>query len=144
MSPWAAPMFPIPKKDGSIRLVVDYRRLNQVTEADPYSMPRIEVLPELMGHPRLFTTLDLWKGYYQVPVDPAHRIKTAFVTQFGKFQFTVMPFGLKNVPATFQWLMDTILHKVTEFAVWYIDDICIFSCTWDDHLSHFDVILTKL
>ena len=144
LSPWAAPMFPIPKKDGSIRLVVDYRRLNQVTEADPYSMPRIEVLLELMGHACLFTTLDLRKGYYQVPVDPAHRTKTAFVTQFGKFQFTVMPFGLKNAPATFQRLMDTILHNATEFAVWYIDDICIFSCTWDDHLSHLDVILTKL
>ena len=72
MSPWAAPMLPIPKKDGSIRLAIDYRWLNQVTEADPYSMPKIEVLLKQMGHAHLFTTLDLWKGYYQVPVDPAH------------------------------------------------------------------------
>ena len=63
MSPWAAPMFPIPKKDGSIRLAIDYRWLNQVTEADPYSMPRIEVLLEQMVHAHLFTTQDLRKGY---------------------------------------------------------------------------------
>ena len=75
-SPWAAPMFPIPKKDGSIHLVVHYRRLNQVTEADPYTMPRVEVLLEQMGHAHLFTTLDLRKGYYQVP-DPVHVPKTA-------------------------------------------------------------------
>ena len=134
----------IPKKDGSIRHVVDNRRLNQVTEADPYTMPRVEVLLEQMGHAHLFTTLDLRKGYYQVPVDHVHVPKTAFVTQFGKFQFKVMPFGLINAPATFQRLMDNILRDTTNFVVWYIDDICVFSKTWNDHLLHLETVLTKL
>lgn len=99
-SPWAAPMFTVPKKDGFIRLVVDYRRLNQVTEPDPYTMPQVEALLEQMGSAHFFSTLDLRKGYYQVPVDPCHVHKTAFVTKFGKFQFKVTPFGLRNAPAT--------------------------------------------
>ena len=101
-SPWLAPMFAVPKKDGSIRLVVDYHRLNQVTVPDPYTMPRIEILIEKMGSAKIFFTLDLKKGYYQVSVYPQHREKTAFVTEYGKYQFKVMPFVLKNAPATFQ------------------------------------------
>ena len=120
-------MFAVPKKDGSIRLVVDYRRLNQVTVPDPYTMPRIEILLEKMGSAKKISTLDLKKGYYKVPVYPQHREKTAFVTESGKYQFKVMPFGLKNAPATFQRLMDIILQDTMDYASWYIDDICVFS-----------------
>ena len=116
-------MFAVPKKNGSIRLVVDYRRLNIVTISDPYSMPRVEDLLEQMGSASFFSTLDLQMGYYQVLVNHNDVSKTAFVTQFDKFQFRVMPFGLKNAPAMFQRLMDNILHDTTEFAVWYIETI---------------------
>ena len=115
-SPWAAPMFAVPKKNGSIRLVVDYRRLNQVTIPDPYVMPRIEVLLEIISVAQIFTTLDLKKGYYQVPVTAKHRQKNAFITEWGTFEFTVMPFGLRNAPTTFQRLMDLVLEDTREFA----------------------------
>ena len=94
-------MFAVPKKNGEIRLVVDYGRLNQVTVPDPYVMPRVEEVLEAMGAAKLFTTLDLKKGYYQVLVEPEHQTKTTFITEFGKYQFRVMPFGLRNAPATF-------------------------------------------
>ena len=137
-SPWAAPMFAVPKKTGDIRLIVDYRRLNNVTVPDPCVMPRIEVLLEMMGKANIYSKLDLKKGYYQVPVAPHHQDKTAFVTEWGKFKLTVMPFGLRNAPSTFQRLMDVVLHRC------YIDDISIFSQNWTDHLLHICEVLSKL
>ena len=133
-SPWAAPKFAVPKKTGNIRLVVDYRLLNNVTVPDPYVMPRIEVLLEMMGKANI--QLDLKKGYYQVPVAPHHQDKTAFVTEWGKFKFTVMPFGLRNAPSTFQRLMDVVLQGTSKFTRCYIDDISIFSQNWTDYLVH--------
>ena len=145
LSPWAVPMFAVPKKNGSIHLVVGYLRLNLVTVSDPpYSMPRVNCFYNRWVMLFLFSTLDLQKGYYQVPVHNDHILKTAFVTQFGKYQFRVMPFGLKNAPATFQCLMDNILAETTEYAVWYIDDVCVFSASWAEHLLHINIVLTKL
>ena len=108
-SPWTSPLVPVRKKDGSLRLCVDYRRLNQVTQEDRYPMPRVEELLEQLGSARFITTLDLTKGYYQVSVHPDDREKTAFMCPMGKFQFVRMPFGLKGAPTTFQRLMDVVL-----------------------------------
>ena len=148
-SPWAAPMFAVPKKTGDIRFVVDYRCLNNVTVPDPYVMPRIEVLLEMMGKANIYSKLDLKKGYYQVPVVSHHQVshhqdKTAFVTEWGKFKFTVMPFGLRNAPSTFQRLMDVVLQGTSKFTRCYIDDISIFSQNWTDHLVHIREVLSKL
>ena len=137
-------MFAVPKKTGDIRLIVDYRRLNNVTVPDPYVMPRIEVLLEMMGKANIYSKLDLKKGYYQVPVAPHHQDKTAFVTEWGKFKFTVMPFGLRNAPSTFQRLMDVVLQSTSKFTRCYIDDISIFSQNWTDHLVHIREVLSKL
>ena len=134
-APWAAPLFPVPQKNGQIRLVVDYRRLNNVTVPDPYVFPRIEDIVESMASSSFFSTLDLAKGYYQVLVDPESQDKTTFVSEFGKYKFRVMSFGLKNAPATFQRLMDVILKDTTNFCRWYIDDISVFSPSWDTHLT---------
>ena len=92
-SPWTSPIVPIKKKNGSIRLCVDYRKLNAVTEEDKYQMPRVDELVELIGSASFITTLDLTKGYYQVPLAKSDQKKTAFVSPQGKFEYTRMPFG---------------------------------------------------
>ena len=132
-APWAAPMFAIPKKTpGSVRLVVDYSRLNAVTVPDPYYLPRIEDTLKRMSRAQFLSTFDLAIGFYQVPLEETDRDKTTFLTPFGKFRFKVMLFGLQNAPATFPRLMDCILGELNEFTNVYIDDISVFSTNWDD------------
>lgn len=94
--PWTSPIVPVKKKDGNIRLCVDYRKLNVITEEDRYQMPRVDELVERIGSACFITTLDLTKGYYQVPLAKSDQMKTAFVSPQGKFEYTRMPFGLKG------------------------------------------------
>ena len=144
-APWEAPMFAIPKKTpGSVRLVVDYSRLNAVTVPDPYYLTRIEDALERMARAQFFSTFDLARAFYQVPQEETDRDKTTFPTPFGKFRFKVMPFGLRNAPTTFQRLMDCILGELNEFNNVYIDDISVFSANWDDHLKQRDLVLSCL
>ena len=105
-SEWASPIVLVPKKDGGIRFCVDYRRLNAVSAADCYPMPRVDKLIDRLGTAKFISTLDLARGYRQVPMAAESRKKTAFVTPFGQFEFTVMPFGLHGAPSTFQRMMD--------------------------------------
>ena len=105
-SEWSAPIVLIKKKDQSLRLCVDYRRLNQVSEGDDYPMSRMEKLIDRVEGAVYISTLDLVKGYWQVPVAEEDRAKTAFSTPFGLYQFNTMPFGLQGAPATFQRLMN--------------------------------------
>lgn len=138
-SPWAAPI-----KDGSLRMCVDYRKLNSVTSPDTYNMPRVEELIDNLSEANYITTLDLTKGYYQVPVQKCVQPKTAFVTPQGKFEFTKMPFGLRGAPSTFQRLMDTILTGAEDFSAAYIDDVIIYSRTWKEHLDHLQAVFQRL
>ena len=95
----ASPIVIIKKKDDTIRLCVDYRRLNDMTQVDAYPMPRIDDILDQVGQARYITTLDLAKGYWQLPVAEEDRPKTAFITPRGLYQFKMMPFGLCGVPA---------------------------------------------
>ena len=126
-SPRAALIVPVPKPDGSVRLCIDFRRLNAVTESDPYYMITLDEILEKTGNSTVISKLDLAKGYYQVEVDEDSIDKTAFVTPFGKFSFNRMPFGLKNAPAIFQRAMEKVLKDVYDHSAPYIDDIIIFS-----------------
>ncbi len=135
-SAWGSPLILVKKPDGSMRPVVDYRRLNKVTRKDPYPMPRIDDLIDGLSSAQFITTLDLTTGYWQVPMTPADKEKTAFVSPAGKFQFNVMPFGLKGAPATFQRLMNDLFSEVTDHVAAYIDDVVIFSQTSEDHVNH--------
>ena len=143
-SAWAAPIVLVPKKDGTLRFCVDYRRLNAETCVDAYPMPRIDDLIDQLGQSKYITTQDLSRGYWQVPVTEKDQHKTAFTTPFGLYQFKVMPFGLCGAPATFQRMMDQILRGLETFAAAYLDDLVIFSSTWEEHLEQLDVILTRL
>ncbi|XP_072169909.1 uncharacterized protein [Diadema setosum] len=143
-SPYASPLVIVKKKDGSLRLCVDYRKLNQVTEFDAYPMPNIEAIIDELGKAKFMTTIDLTKGYWQVPLTKEARKKSAFITPFGLFEFNVMPFGMQGAPATFQRLVDQVLRGVNEFATAYIDDIIIYSESWDEHLAHVREVLGRL
>lgn len=143
-SSWTSPVIPVKKKDGGMRLCIDYRRLNSVTCEDKYQMPRVDELVERLGKAEFITTVDLTKGYYQVPLAPEDRQKSAFVTPMGKFEYTRMPFGLKGAPTTFQRLMDKILSPCHPYSSSYIDDIVIFSKTWQEHLEHIREVFARL
>ncbi|XP_078797929.1 uncharacterized protein LOC144989406 [Oryzias latipes] len=143
-SEWCSPMILLPKKDGSLRPCIDFRKLNAVSEFDAYPMPRVDELLERIGAAGYITTLDLCKGYWQVPLEPASRPYTAFRTPAGLFQFTVMPFGLHGAPATFQRLMDKVLQGCENFSAAYLDDVVIFSNTWENHLQHLRRVLDAI
>ena len=143
-SPWASPVVPVPKKDGSLRICIDYRRLNSVTVPDPYYMITLDEILEKVGSSGCLSKLDLSKGFYQIGIDEESKEKTAFVTPFGKFRFNRMPFGLRNAPAIFQRTMEEVLRGCYGFAAPYIDDILIFSKDGVEHVQHLREVLRCL
>ena len=143
-SPWASPIVPVPKKDGSIRLCIDYRKLNSVTIADPYYMVTLEEILERVGASGCLSKLDLSKGFYQIGIDEEAKDRTAFITPFGKFRFNRMPFGLRNAPAIFQRCMEVVLRGCYEWAAPYIDDILVFSKNGAEHGQHLREVLRGL
>ena len=143
-SPWSSPMVPVRKPDGSVRLCIDYRKLNSVTCPDPYAIPLIEDMLDQLGDAPYLTKIDLNKGFYQIQMAVDDVDKTAFCSPWGKFAFTRMPFGLRNAPATFQRHMTQVLSGLEEFTGVYFDDVIIFSQTWEDHLAHLRETLGRL
>ena len=141
---WRFPLVFVPKKDGSLRLCVDYRQLNVKSMSDTYPMPRADDLIDRIGNANYITTLDLTKWYYQVPMDEESKEKTAFATPIGLYQFWMMPFGLKGAPTTFQRLMDHVLREL-DFSDAFFDDMEIRSPDWDSHLYvRYLLVLNKL
>ena len=142
-SPYGAPVLFVKKKDGTDRFCIDYRSLNSVTIKDAFPMTlHDEIFDKLNGN-KYFTTIDFCAGYWQVPMNDDDIPKTAFTTSFGSFEWTVMPFGLTNAPATFQrWVNDLInSNNLENFAAAKIDDVLVYSKTFDDHLVHIKKLL---
>jgi hypothetical protein len=143
-SPWGAPILFARKKDGGLRMCVDYRVLNKRTVKDKYPLPRTQECIDKLSKASVFTSLDLASGFWQIPMAEADIHKTAFVTPRGQFEWTVMPFGLCNAPSTFQSMMDEVLREfLNDFAVVYMDDVLIYSNSWPEHLDHLDKIFQR-
>ena len=144
-SPWSFPTVLVTKKDGSICFCVDYRKLNALLRKDAYSLPRIDETLNTLGGAQWFCTKDLASGYWQMKMKEEDKPKTAFMTRKGLFQFRVMPFGLSNVPATFQRLMDHVLRGLQwEKCLVYLDDIIIFGKTFDETLGNLRCVMKRL
>jgi Reverse transcriptase (RNA-dependent DNA polymerase) len=131
-----APILFAKKKDGSLRLCVDYRGLNQVTIRNRYPLPLLYELLDRLGSAKIFTQFDIREAYYRIRIATGHEWKTAFRTKYGLFEYLVMPFGLTNAPATFQSYINSTLREFLDiFAVAYLDDIVVYSQTGGTHTT---------
>ena len=134
---WSSPIVLVGKPDGSIWFCVDYRKVNDVSRF-------VDELLDRLGMARFFSTLDLTKGYWQIPLSPESKEKTAFSGPDGLYQFRTLPFRLFGAPATFQRLMGRVLRPHVAFAAAYLDDVIIHSDSWAQHLRHVAVVLESL
>ena len=131
-SAWSSPCVLVPKPDDTPRFCTDYRKVNAVTEVDSFPLPRMEDCIDRVGSAKFVTKLDLLKGYWQVPLTPRASEISAFVTPDNFLHYTVMPFGLRNAPATFQRLMHIVLSGGKNCEA-YLDDVVVYSSKWSEH-----------
>ena len=144
-SPAGVPVLFVKKKDGSLRLVIDYRKLYEITIRNSYPLPLISELIDRVKGSKFFTKLDLKSSYNLVRIKEGEEYKTAFCTRYGHFEYLFMPFGLKNAPATFQHFINDVLSDYLDnFVISYIDDILIYSNSLEEHHDHGKKVLRKL
>ena len=144
-SPYGAPILFVKKKDGSTRMCTDYRALNKITKKNVYPLPRIDDLLDRLQGAKFFTKIDLRQGYHQIRIKDADVEKTAFRTRYGHYEYLVLPFGLTNAPATFMGLMNEVFRPLLDKSVViYLDDILIYSRSWEDHQRHIAEVLDRL
>jgi hypothetical protein len=144
-SPYGAPVFFVHKKDGTLKMCVDYRAFNKATMKNRYLLPRIDDLFYRLSGAKVFSRINLRSGYYQIRIVEGDEEKTACHTRYGSYEFLVMPFGLTNAPATFCILMNDIFWKwLDDFVVVYIDDILIYSSSLEGHVEHLRKVFQRL
>jgi hypothetical protein len=144
-SPWAAPVLFVEKKDGTKRMCIDYRALNEVTIKNKYPLPRIEDLFDQLRGASVFSKIDLRLGYHQLRIRSSDIPKTTFITKCGLHKFMVMSFGLTNAPAYFMYLMMSVfMDYLDKFVVLFIDDILVYSQNEQEHEEHLRKVLQRL
>jgi hypothetical protein len=144
-SPWSAPVLFVEKKDGTKRMCIDYRALNEVTIKNKYPLPRIEDLFDQLRGASVFSKLDLRSGYHQLRIRTSDIPKTTFITKYGLYEFMVMSFGLTNAPAYFMYLMNSVfMDYLDKFVVVFIDDILIYSQNEQEHEEQLRKVLQRL
>jgi hypothetical protein len=144
-SPWGSPVLFVDKRDGTIRLCVDYRKLNEVTIKNKYPLPKIKDLFDQLNGAKVCSKIDLRTEYHQLKVRESDIPKTAFTTRYGLFEYTVMSFGLTNAPAYFMNLMNKVFMKFLDnFVVVFIDNILVYSKTEEEHAEHLRLVLGTL
>ncbi|KAG2212446.1 hypothetical protein INT45_003620, partial [Circinella minor] len=144
-SPWGAPVLFVRKKDGSMRLCIDYRAVNRVTRRHSHPLPHIDECLEQLHGAKYYSSIDLKSGYHQLKIKEDDIPKTAFNTRYGSFEWLVLPFGLMNAPPIFQKTMNSVLGNcLDKFAMVYLDDILIYSKTKEEHYRHLRYVLEKL
>ena len=142
-SPWASPCVLVPKPDGTDRFCTDYRTVNKVTISDSFPLPRLDDLLDTVGNSKFISKIDILRGYYQVPLTPRAKTISAFVTPDGLWQYRYMPFGFKNAPATFQRLMNQVIHGLDGIRV-YLDDILVVADSWEEHIQQLEELFGRL
>ena len=142
-SPWASPCLLVPKSDTSWRFCTDFRKINRMTIPDSFPLPLIEDLIDAIGESKFVTTLDLQKGYYQIGLTQRAKEISAFVTPFGLYQYLVMPFGMRNAPATFQRVINYTIQDL-EGTYAYLDDILVISDDWETHIRRLTKLFARL
>jgi transposase InsO family protein len=144
-SPWSLPVLFVKKKDGSLRLCVDYRALNRLTKADATGLPRIEDNLDRLQGARTFAVIDMKSGYQQVPMSADSVELTAFGTRYGQFEYLSMPFGLRNAPATYQRMMNAVLGELVDsVCVVYLDDILVYARDDDELRGRVRMVFERL
>jgi len=144
-SPYGAPVLFVRKKEGDLRMYIDYRALNKQTVKNTYPLPRIDELLDRLHNAKVFSKLDLRSGYHQIKIHEDDVQKTAFRTRYGLYEFLVLPFGLTNAPATFMCLMnDVFKEELDSIVIIYLDDILIFSENEEQHKIDLERVLRKL
>ena len=145
VSPWGAAILFVKKKDGTLRMCIDYRKINKVTVKNKYPLPRIEDLFDQLRGASVFSKIDLRSGYYQLRVKEDDVPKTTFRTRYGHYEFLVMPFGLTNASAAFMDLMNRVFRPyLDQFVVVFIDDILVYSKDAQEHEHHLRIVLQTL
>jgi hypothetical protein len=142
---WGAPVIFVPKKDGTQRLCMDYRALNEVTVKNRYLLPRIDDLFDQLCGACMFSKINLRSGYHQLKIRECDISKTAFILRYGLYEYTVMSFGLTNAPAYFMYLMNTVfIEYLDKFVVLFIDDVLVYSRSEEENEDHLRLVLQKL
>jgi hypothetical protein len=145
VSPWAFPIVLVDKKDGDKRLCINYQKLNDITKHNAHPIPNVDDLLDALFGAAIYSSLDLASGYWQIRMADEDAEKTAFISKYGLFQWTVMPFGLSTAPATFVKLVDEVLGDLKwRIVIAYFDDIVIYSKTYSEHIEHLRAVFDRL